>query len=268
MYSVGFSQISTGAARNRSARLAGRGGAARGRAVGPGEACPGRDGWYHQPMSCAADPLRFSTIDALPHRGLCPPSERECPPCAAVRCSSGGCAEAAGLCAPNIYLKGKCDATHCEDVEWCHVLTDADYACWSTGDEREREPGALSAATALLRFSDLEATECNYCTSIRSRYPCGACCGTRATALWSGSHTTNVAAMRGGGILMEVRLPPVILRIWQPPVFPPVFPPMFPPMFAHMSLTPHMSHTPLATPPLVFIHQSFSAAMVFSVSSV
>ena len=132
----------------------------------------------------------------LPFGGVCPASELVCPACppsAPVKCPSGGCASSVRECAPNVVL-GRCNATTCEDVHWCHILPIMPYACW------EQAP---SDHNATLIFSALDVGRCNTCNHLISRYQCASCCGTRGVASWQGSYATTIPNRDEGGVFMQ-----------------------------------------------------------------
>lgn len=133
----------------------------------------------------------------LPFGGACPASELVCPVCppnAPVKCPSGGCASDVRTCWPNVVLGGPCNATACEEVQWCHILPRMTYACW------EKAP---SNHNATLVFHSLDAGRCNTCNRLISKYACSACCGTRGAASWQGSYATSRPARDGGGVFMQ-----------------------------------------------------------------
>ena len=123
------------------------------------------------------------------HGGLCPAFELTCPPCPIthVKCPMGGCQLSIRECPPNVNVRGDCNGTHCTSIEWCHLHEAKDYACW--------EHGVASQQLASMRFSAIAADACNYCTSVRSRYPCNNCCGKAAIARWRGRHRLGSGAV-------------------------------------------------------------------------
>lgn len=134
---------------------------------------------------------------ALPFGGMCPGTELECPPCpwdAPVKCPSGGCAAHVRECHPNVFLRGNCDSTTCEGVNWCHILPRMHYACW------EQAP---STHNATLTFSSLDDGRCGTCLPLISRYRCTACCGRDGVANWAGSYATTEPDRSGGGVFMH-----------------------------------------------------------------
>lgn len=136
-------------------------------------------------------------VQDLPFGGVCPPSELTCPPCplsAPYKCPSGGCAADVSTCHPNVFLRGSCNATICEEVHWCHILPRMEYACW------ERSP---SEYTAALTFSSIDHGRCATCNHIISRYQCSDCCGLKGVARWSGTYETDAPGRAGGGVFME-----------------------------------------------------------------
>lgn len=146
--------------------------------------------------SCSAPPP-FNT-STLPHRGVCPPSELQCPACprGQVKCPLGMCSADVRACRPNVVLGGPCDAARCELVSHCHVVAGAPpYACWEAGD---------SQAVAALAFSDVNPRLCGYCApDVLSHYPCDSCCGADAAVEWNGTYVTNLRGHREGAIFME-----------------------------------------------------------------
>ena len=136
-------------------------------------------------------------VARLPFAGMCPPSELVCPACpleAPVKCPTGGCVADVRTCPPNVWLRGTCNATTCDGVQWCHVLQHYSYVCW------ERAP---STHNATLTFTDMGHVACGVCTDVYTRYPCQDCCGGQAVGSWSSSYATDTPRLRGGGVFME-----------------------------------------------------------------
>jgi hypothetical protein len=143
----------------------------------------------------------LSTLDCaheeLPFGGLCPREELVCPPCpeeTPFKCPSGGCTRDIRTCEPNLWFKGTCNSTVCEGVQWCHAQLHRPYSCW------EVYP---STANGTVRFVQLGPAGCSSCFLVRSRYPCGECCGSRGIAAWRSTHETNAPGRDGGAVFMQ-----------------------------------------------------------------
>ena len=135
--------------------------------------------------------------ERLPFGGLCPSTELVCPPCPAatpIKCPSGGCVADVRRCRENVWLRGTCNHTTCEGVHFCHTHRRMTHVCWEVWP---------STHNATLVFQDMGVATCGTCEHVWSRYPCAKCCGTRAVASWSGSHSTTAEARRGGGVFMQ-----------------------------------------------------------------
>ena len=133
----------------------------------------------------------------IAHGGLCPAFELTCPPCPSghVKCPTGSCMPNVRECPGNVNVRGDCNGTNCDEVEWCHLHAERDYACWEVGPSEE---------FASMRFEALKPDKCGYCSSVHSRYPCNDCCGVQAHASWSGSlHRPGDASRREGGVFMS-----------------------------------------------------------------
>ena len=109
-------------------------------------------------VAVAADPacvevVPFPGAASIPHQGVCPASELECPECPAetrIRCPQGDCRADVHACTPNVFVRGSCDNATCTGVEYCHLHAGTLHACWEV---------APSAATASMEFTDLRTNE-------------------------------------------------------------------------------------------------------------